>query len=282
VARRPLALDVLAEFADTDMGQACELFVGTRWGDQVTGLRSSDSVGALYSPHELRVESREALPKLAAWLQAQGVDFFWGQEVLGLDGEHVQGARQAWRAERVVVCPGTELNGLARRLLPGHRLQLTRLQMLRLRPEPGFRLPSAVMGDLSLVRYHGYADLSSSAALLGQLREECPQSLDDGIHLIAVQSRDGSLVVGDSHHPHDSPEPFASEAVDGRILHHLRELLELSACQVQERWTGVYPTGHESDCLIEAPGPGQRLVLVTSGTGASTAFGIAEEVIQNW
>jgi len=210
------------------------------------------------------------------------VDFFWGQEVLGLDGEHVQGAQQDWQAERVVVCPGTELNGLARRLLPDHRLQLTRLQMLRLWPGAGLRLPSAVMGDLSLVRYRGYADLASSAALLGQLRQECPQSLDDGIHLIAVQSRDGSLVVGDSHHPHDSPEPFASEAVDGRILHHLRELLDLQQCQVLERWTGTYPTGHDADCLIEAPAPGHRLVLVTSGTGASTAFGIAEEVIQNW
>ena len=31
--------------------------------------------------------------------------------------------------------------------------------------------------------------------------------------------------------------------------------------------------------LIDTPEPGVRLVIVTSGTGASTGFGIAEKVI---
>ena len=45
-----------------------------------------------------------------------------------------------------------------------------------------------------------------------------------------------------------------------------------------ERWIGVYPSGPE-DAFFEAPMPGVRLVSVTSGTGASTAFGLAEEVL---
>ncbi len=282
VAQRALALDVLAEFAGTEMGAACELHLGSQWGGLAPALRSEGTAGAMYSPHELRVESRSAIPRLAAWLQEQGVHFVWGQEVLAIEGDVVHGAQGQWRAERVVVCPGTELNGVARRLLPDHALQLTRLQMLRVRPEAGFQLGAAVMSDLSLVRYHGYADLVNAAPLLAQLQEECGQSLDDGIHLIAVQSEDGTLVVGDSHHPHDSPEPFASEAVDRRILHHLREVVELAECEVIERWTGVYPTGHSADCLIEKPAPHLRLVVVTSGTGASTAFGIAEDVFNTW
>ncbi len=282
VAQRARALDVLAEFAGTEMGAGCELHPGTQWGDLAPALRCDGMAGALYSPHELRVESRQAIPLLAAWLQTQGVHFVWGQEVLAIEGDVVHGSQGQWRAERVVVCPGTELNGVARSLLPGHALGLTRLQMLRVRPEAGFRLGSAVMSDLSLVRYSGYADLPSSAPLLAQLQDECGQSLDDGIHLIAVQSEDGTLVVGDSHHPHASPGPFASEAVDRRILQHLREVVELAECEVVERWTGVYPTGHTAECLIERAAPHLRLVIVTSGTGASTAFGIAEEVFNTW
>uniref|UniRef100_UPI001952E254 hypothetical protein n=1 Tax=Escherichia coli TaxID=562 RepID=UPI001952E254 len=80
------------------------------------------------------------------------------------------------------------------------------------------RLPSPVMADLSLVRYAGYAELAESQPLLRQLQQECPASLAHGIHLIAVQSADGSLVVGDSHHEDASPEPFASDAVDELIL----------------------------------------------------------------
>jgi FAD dependent oxidoreductase TIGR03364 len=282
VAQRARALDVLAEFVGTEMGERCELHRGQAWGARMPSLKSDGVAGALYSPHELRVESREAIPALARWLQAQGVRFIWGQEVLGIEGSTVHGAQGQWTAERIVVCPGTELNGVARRLLPDHALRLTRLQMLRVRPSAGLRLGAAVMSDLSLVRYHGYADLASSAPLLEQLRAECGPSLDDGTHLIAVQSADGTLVVGDSHHPHATPEPFASEAVDERILGHLYEVVGLDRCEVVERWTGVYPTGHGADALVHAPADHLRLVLVTSGTGASTAFGIAEDVFAGW
>ena len=46
-----------------------------------------------------------------------------------------------------------------------------------------------------------------------------------------------------------------------------------------ERWTGVYAVADDRTYLIDAPAPNVRLVIVTSGTGASTSFGIAERVI---
>lgn len=50
-----------------------------------------------------------------------------------------------------------------------------------------------------------------------------------------------------------------------------------------ERWTGVYPTGAATDCVIETPDAATRVVVVSSGTGASTAFGIAaQEVFDAW
>jgi FAD dependent oxidoreductase TIGR03364 len=246
-------------------------------------LRTDTAAGAMYSPHELRVESRTALPRLAAWLaEAHQVSFFYGEAALEVSGNGVTTSARQLHAQRVVLCPGTDLTGVARPWLAHHALQLTRLQMLRLRPEPGFRLPAAVMGDLSLIRSAGYAKLAPTEALRTQLQAELPETLAAGIHLIAVQSDDGSLVVGDSHHDHASPDPFASDAVDQLILAQVTETLALRHCAVAERWTGVYPTGHSADCLIEAPEPGLRVVLVTSGTGASTAFGLAEDVFNQW
>ncbi|HRC36990.1 MAG TPA: TIGR03364 family FAD-dependent oxidoreductase, partial [Rubrivivax sp.] len=89
-------------------------------------------------------------------------------------------------------------------------------------------------------------------------------------------------VVGDSHHVFSPPEPFADAAVDELILRQLRQTLDLGRCEVVERWTGVYPIGAATDCVIEAPDPATRVVVVSSGTGASTAFGIAEEVFDAW
>lgn len=283
LARHAASLPVLEAFMGTAMGEECKLLSATEAAAWAPYLRTDGAVAALYSPHELRIESRTAITLLAHWLQeAAGVTFFYGEEVLDIQPPAVRTARRTLHAERVVVCPGTELNGVAQQWLQEKNLRLTRLQMLRVRPEPGFRLDAAVMGDLSLVRYHGYADLAPAAALREHLLTEESESLGHGIHLIAVQSRDGTLVVGDSHHDDASPEPFASEAVDRLILRQLGATLQLEQCEVVERWTGVYPTGGSSDCLIVAPDTATRVVVVTSGSGASTAFGIAEDVFNNW
>lgn len=283
LAQRPLAWDVIEAFAETEMGRECELHTAASAAGLAPELRTDGAAGALYSPHELRVESRQAIPLLARWLElAQGVTFLYGEEVLEVDTGEVRTASRRFQAERIVLCPGTELNGVALPFLAGYSLALTRLQMLRVRPEPGFRLSAAVMSDLSLVRYRGYAALPQAQPLLAQLQEEEAQSLADGIHLIVVQSADGTLVVGDSHHNAASPEPFASEAVDRDILRHLRLTLELMQAEVVERWTGVYPTGIAQDCLIEAPSDSLRVVVVSSGTGASTAFGIAQDTFNPW
>jgi FAD dependent oxidoreductase TIGR03364 len=281
-ARRPAAAAVLEAFAAGEMGAGCEFLDATQARRRAAVLHPGTRA-ALYSPHELRVESCLALPRLAAWLeQAHGVSFFWGETVLEVEAPCVRTSRRTLHGQRVVLCPGAELHGVGAGVLQPFDLRLTRLQMLRLRPPPGFRLPAAVMGDLSLVRYAGFAALPAAAALRAQLQDEAGECLAHGIHVIAVQSADGTLVVGDSHHDTDVADPFASEAVDALIVGQLHELLELPPCETVERWTGHYPVGHHDDVLIEPAGDAVRVVVVTSGSGASTAFAIADEVLDRW
>jgi FAD dependent oxidoreductase TIGR03364 len=283
VARRTEAMAVLEAFARTDMGGACGLYGADEVRRRAPSLNMRGAVGALWSPHELRVESRHAIPQLAHWLgDAYAVDFRWGEEVLDVGSRGVRTASGTIDSPRVVVCPGTHLTGVARPFLASFGLSLTRLQMLRVSPPDGFVLDAPVMSDLSLVRYRGYAALPEAVALRSRLQQELPDALDNGIHLIAVQSADGTLVVGDSHHDDLTPHPFASEAVDALILRQLHEAVAVADVQVVERWTGTYPIGGGSDALVIAPQPELRVVLVTSGTGASTAFALAEEVVDAW
>jgi hypothetical protein len=134
------------------------------------------------------------------------------------------------------------------------------------------------MSDLSLVRYLGYADLPQAQPLLRRLEAEQPEHLEHGVHLIVVQSADGSLVVGDSHHYAPTPDPFAHDGVDQLILDEFAAVFGQAPPPVIERWTGTYASarGHS---LVEAPMRHVRLVTVTSGSGASTAFALAEDVI---
>ena len=135
------------------------------------------------------------------------------------------------------------------------------------------------MSDLSLTRYRGYAALPEARALEAKLRAEQPAHFENGVHLIVVQGEDGALVVGDSHHYDHLPGPFAPAAAEHAILDEYRRSLGREAPAVLERWTGVYAVADERTYLIDAPEENVRLVIVTSGTGASTGFGIAERVI---
>jgi FAD dependent oxidoreductase TIGR03364 len=282
-AFRPQALKVLEAFMATEMGDGCELLGLDEAARRAPVLQLAGAQGVLYSPHEMRVESRTAIGLLARWLaEAHGVVFRFGEAVLEVATPRVRTSRAVLHGTRVAVCTNTDLNGLfAERLVP-HQLRLCQLHMLRVQPEPGFRLPGSVMADLSLVRYHGYSQLPEATPLLEQMRREEGESLDHGIHLIVVQSADGSLVVGDSHHYGAVLEPFAEQRVDDLILRHLRETLKLQEATVTQRWVGTYPSSASTDCLIDRPDDATRMVIVTSGTGASTAFGIAEEVFAGW
>jgi len=283
LAQRPRAAAVLEAFMATEMAQGNELVDAAEAARRAPFLRTQGAAAAMYSPHELRVESREAIPRLAAWLaERHGVRFLFAEAVLDVAPPRVRTSRRTLQAGRVVLCTGADLTGIAAPALDRHALQRTRLQMLRVRPHRGLRLDAAVMGDLSLVRYAGYAALPPARALREQLDAEAAESLGHGIHLIVVQAGDGTLVVGDSHHGAATPWPFAQERVDQLIVAHLQEAVAVEAVEVIERWTGEYPTGAGTDCVMESPHPAVRAVVVTSGTGASTAFAIAREVFDGW
>ena len=276
-ARRPEALTVLEEFAAGPMGAGCRIVGGNELGEYTPALQAN-LAGALVSPHELRVESRDAIPRLTEWLEAtKGITLLRRVAVHGVQTGSVDTSAGRFTAERIIVCPGPDLVTLFPDVMARRDITLCKLHMLRV-ADPGWPLPAPVMSDLGLVRYLGYASCPSLPALRSKLDAEQSDLLADGIHLIAVQSVDGSLVVGDSHHYAPTPDPFQPRAVDDRILAELSAVLNLPHPQVIERWIGVYPSGPDT-AFRETPMDGVRLVMVTSGTGASTGFAIAEETI---
>lgn len=261
MARRPEALLVLEEFAAGAMGEGCRIQDRTLW-----------------SPHELRVEARDAIPRIAAWLEDRhGVVFAWGVAAKSVDTGVVHHSAGELRADAVVLAPGAGAAAFAPELAARVKLRVCKLQMMRL-ADPGIRLPAVVMTDLSLLRYEGFACQPSAAKLREVLASECPRELEHGIHLIVAQSKDGTLVVGDSHHYLAAPDGARSGDVDDLILGELRALLGIEP-RVVDRWLGFYPVVDGGrPVLSEALAPRVRLV-VTSGTGMSTAFAIGEETV---
>jgi len=279
--RRPEAVAVAAAFLNTEMGDGCDLLTGAEFRQRFPEIAAGDALGALVSPHEVRVESHIALPKLVAWLaNVHNVIFLTETAVLEASPPRIATSRGVVHADAAIVCPGEDFVSLFPERIAQYRLRKCRLSMMRL-ASPGFRLPAPVMSDLSLVRYAGYAALPQAACLRTRLAQEQAAHLANGVHLIVVQSADGTLVVGDSHHYADLPDPFAPAAAEACILDEFARATNLAPPPVVERWTGVYPVAEDRTFFIDTPGENIRLVIVTSGTGASTGFAIAEQTLAN-
>jgi FAD dependent oxidoreductase TIGR03364 len=277
--RRPESVAVAEAFLATEMGEGCGLLDAAALRSSHPHIAAPDTLGALVSPHELRVESRLALPRLAAWLaEAHGVDFVMGAAVREVAPRVIKTSRGPVRAERAIVCPGDDFVSLFPDWLAAFSLQRCRLSMLRL-AAPDFAWPAGVMSDLGLTRYQGYAALTEARALKRRLEAEQPRHLEHGVHLIAVQSADGSLVVGDSHHYSDLPDPFAPAEAEALILDEFQRATGLAPPPVVERWTGTYAVAKDRTYLCEAVSEEVRLVMVTAGCGASISFGLAEQTI---
>jgi FAD dependent oxidoreductase TIGR03364 len=280
IARRPEARAVLDEFLATDMGAECRLVEPKDIEAYGTGLRSTSFAGALFSPHEIRVESREAIPRLAAYL-AERYDVTFRRETVvhAATPPRLETSRGAIEAAAIVVCPGDDFLTLHADRIAAYGLTRCKLHMMRLAP-PRFdeRLP-VIMSDLGMIRYQGYSGLPAVRALERRLTAEQGEHVANGVHLIVARSADNSLVVGDSHHYAATPDPFAPTAVDDLILDEYVQVFAGEAPPVAERWTGTYASAKDRLTLVDKPSDALRIVLVTSGTGASISFALAEEVI---
>ena len=281
IAQRPEAMTCLEAFARTDMGHGCRVLTAAQTTAEHGAILSGSPVqGALWSPHDRRVESRFAIPKLAAWLQGQGVTFLRKTLVKAVEPGRVLTTAGVIEAGRVAVCPGDDLLTLYPEVIARLNISRCRLHMMKVMPAQPFKLPGSIMSDQSLLRYLGYSELPEAGPIIARLQREQPRTLAEGIHLIVVQGADGGLIVGDSHHYEYSPSPFQRDEVDALILEEMHQVLHLPGAQVTERWSGTYATAPDRLMTREVIDEVTRLVIVTSGTGASTSFAIGEETIE--
>lgn len=281
-ARYPEGEAVIDAFLATEMGAACERLSAESARQRCPALRPDGVTAALYSPHELRVESKTAIPALARWLaEAHGVEFLWSTLVHSVAAPVIETTRGRIEAETVIVCPGDNYQGLFADRIAAYAPTRCKLQMMRVVPEHPVSLGSAVMSDHGLARYHGYADLPEAQSLKDRLDREQSAKRENGVHLIVVQSADGSFVVGDTHHYGETLDPFISDEINDLVLDEMDTVLDFGARRVSETWIGTYASAGDRWRFTDAPDPATRVVVVTAGCGASTAFGIGEETIRD-
>ncbi|GLZ40323.1 TIGR03364 family FAD-dependent oxidoreductase [Actinokineospora sp. NBRC 105648] len=278
-ARAEDEVAVLAEFA-AQRGDQVELLDAAGVRARLPLVSDEVSSGA-WLPLDLRVDPREAVPAIAAWLAAHGVNFRWRTTVTGVGPGEVRTTRGTVTADRVVVAVGHDVDRLLPDVAEEAGVQRCLLRMLQVSTPDSAVFGPAVLSGLSMLRYDGLLACPSADAVRQRFAREHPDLLDVAMNLMFTQRPDGDLVIGDTHHYGHTHDPFDDESTGDAVLRETARLLGVPTLSVRRRWRGVYASSDKTDFLVAQPFDGVRVVSVTSGIGMTTAFGLAPAVLDD-
>jgi len=264
---------VAREFAEREPSRA-------RWIDPAEVLERSGWVvaeglrGALFSEHEIVVDPRLILSQLPVFLaEKYGVVFSFGTAVTDI---------KKLSADRVFVCSGDDFETLYPEVYAGSGVTRCKLQMMRTGPQPdGWSMGPALAGGLTLRFYQSFRVCESLAALSARIAEEMPLYEKYGIHVMASQTNDGCVTLGDSHEYGLEVDIFNKQEIDDLVLAYLRGFARFPNMAIAERWHGVYARHFDRPFFYEQPEPEVFIVTASAGKGMTVSFGLADLLYEN-
>jgi len=282
-ARTAAELGVLEEYAEARGPEQARLLTGDQVRDAVPPL-TDEVIGGALLPMDLRVDPREAVPAIADWLAAEGVDLRWGTHVTTVaadgDGVVVETGRGPVRAARAVHAVGHDLDRCYPRIAEEAGVRRCLLRMLEVAPPGDCRIAPAVLTGTSMLRYGAFTRTRAAAEVRAEIEARAPELLDAAVNLMLTQRPDGSLVLGDTHHYGTTHLPFDDDCLVQLVLREGARLLG-GPLTVRRRWRGVYADSPSTDFLVAAPNSHTRVVAVTSGIGMTTGLGFAPAVLDD-
>lgn len=283
LARSPQESAVLEELGDARGPDLVQLLTGPQ-SESRSGLAADDVLSAAYLPLDMRVDPRNAVAALAAWLESQpGVRIHWNTAVTGVETGLVRTTRGDIACTAAVVCTGHDLENLMPAVAEEARIERCALQMLLVDPPRGTSstIGPAVLTGTSMLRYPAMSQTEAAATLRSQLTAARPDLIENEVNLMLTQRPDGAVIVGDSHHTRRTAAPFLDEGVFDLLLDEIRTLLGVQALRVRQRWQGVYAASTRQDVLVATPADRVRAVTVTTGVGMTIAMGLAARVVDD-
>lgn len=277
---------VLEEYLETTPSareQGCRLISPEEVAHKSPAARRDGLRAALWSPTELNVDPRQAIPAISKVLERDhGVDLRFGTRVRGVAPPLVETTAGDWKVDRIFVCSGNDFETLYPEVFAGSGLVRCKLQMMRTAPQPdGWRLGPGLCAGLTLLHYDAFAHCEGLGALRERVEVEMPFHVENGIHVLLSQTALGELTIGDSHEYGMTHDPFLREEVNAAILDYLGTFAVAPEAKISERWYGFYPhlAGGRTE-VVAHPEPGVTVVNGLGGAGMTLSFGLAEENVR--
>jgi FAD dependent oxidoreductase TIGR03364 len=283
LAYRDDEAQVLQEFvaAAPAKGYDCRLLSPAEVTARSPVVRAEGLIAGMWSPTETCVDPREVIAGLPAWLNRQyGVQCAFNHAVTSYDAPTVTAGGKIWKAERLFVCSGEDLQTLYPETLEQYGLFRCKLQMLRSQPcAERWRIGPMLAAGLTLRHYQAFRDCPSLAAVKERVARENPEFDRYGIHVMASQNSKGEMTLGDSHEYGAEIEPFDKPKIDDLILGYLATFLDAPGLHIASRWHGVYVKHPTEPYITAQPAPQVTIITGVGGAGMTLSFGLAEQIV---
>lgn len=160
--------------------------------EKYPGLRNDYIKAGLFFPDEVTVEPRIMINRLLDFLiKEKGLDYFGNTKVLNCDASSeetkvVTASGEIYKASKVILCCGSEFKTLYPDIFAKSDLEVTKLQMLQTKPQPGYELKGSILTGLSIRRYEAFYECPSFTAIKAK---EAPNSFEKNGVFIFYSSR---------------------------------------------------------------------------------------------
>ncbi|MHC5202944.1 TIGR03364 family FAD-dependent oxidoreductase [Myroides sp. LJL119] len=255
------------------------------------GLREDYVKAGLYFPQEVTIEPREMINKLHNYLITQThLDIYYNTQGLFCENTNDQkvciitNTGKKLLASKAIICCGSEFKTLYPEIFNSSDLEITKLQMLSTKPQPGnFQLKGSILSGLSIRRYEAFCECPSYKEIKSQ---ELPNSLHKkwGVHILFKQATDGSIILGDSHqyadvqNLNDLSFDIKSE-INDFMIDQAKKIFDLPSYEIARSWYGIYSQCKTRDIFEHTVGENIHIVTGIGGKGMTASAGFAKHNI---
>ena len=282
LAYREDEADVLREFADVapSSGYACHWLEASEVLERSAAVQPNGLRGGLWSGTEFTVDPRLVVTRLPEYLRELGVSVHFSNAVTHIDPPWIETGAGSHEADVIIVCSGDDFETLYADAFRASGVTRCKLQMMRTAPQPAdWQLGPALAAGLTLRFYKAFQVCASLAKLKERVAREQPEYEKYLIHILASQTADGAITLGDSHEYGACIDIFDKPEIDDLILREAETFLRLPDFRIAQRWHGVYSVHPDKPFFEAEPAAGIHIVTALSGSGMTLSFGLAERTI---
>lgn len=239
--------------------------------------------GALYSKHEMTVNSPEVIHSLTTYLRKKkNVTIKSGEFVYEAANGIIRTTAGSWRAERILICSGSVTNALYSNVLKQSSLTACKLQMMKFRYGRGtINIGPTICGGLTLHHYESFSKCPSIENLRKRIRQELPEYVKYGIHVLVAQNNYNHLLIGDSHEYGEAISPFDKAVINKLILKYLEQYFPVKTLELVHSWHGIYMKNPNRVAFVYQADPTTFLITGFGGSGMTLAPAFAESFLSS-